>query len=522
MGVLPMFPNPWAGRPGHERVVRQRGPTMTATSSPRLRMRGITKAFGATQALAGVDLDVAGGEVHALVGENGAGKSTLMKVLSGAHAPDAGSMELDGRDYCPKDPLEARQAGVAMIYQELTIAPHLDVAENILLGVEPRRGPFIRGEELHARARAALAEVGLENLDTTRRAGELPIATRQLIEVARAVAIGAQVIVLDEPTSSLARGDVERLFTLVRRLRDQGRSVVYISHFLEEVQAVCDRYTVLRDGRSVANGPVAGTEAATIVAHMVGRDVKDLYPRSPRTAGEPVLETHELAGAPKPVAASLTLHRGEVVGIAGLVGAGRTEFLRAIFGLDEVTSGRVRVGTFSGLATPAQRWAQGVGLLSEDRKVEGLALNRSLAENLTLTKLAHLVRPAELDAATRRWIERLGVRCREPGQAVGELSGGNQQKIALARLLHHDVDVLLLDEPTRGVDVGAKAQIYRLIDELATRGRAVLMVSSYLPELLGVCDRIAVMCRGRLGPARPVSETDEHRIMREATGLEAA
>ncbi|HEU0306901.1 MAG TPA: sugar ABC transporter ATP-binding protein, partial [Lysobacter sp.] len=340
--------------------------------------------------------------------------------------------------------------------------------------------------------------------------------------VARAVAMGAQVIVFDEPTSSLARGDVERLFALVRRLREQGRSVVYISHFLEEVQAVCDRYTVLRDGRSVATGQVAGTSAATIVAHMVGRDVKDLYPRSPRTAGEVVLEARAVAGATKPLDASLTLHRGEVVGIAGLVGAGRTEFLRAIFGLDVVRSGEVRVGAFSGAAAPAQRWAQGVGLLSEDRKIEGLALNRSLAENLTLTKLPHFVRPSELDAATRRWIERLGVRCRHPEQAVGELSGGNQQKIALARLLHHDVDVLLLDEPTRGVDVGAKAQIYRLIDELATRGRAVLMVSSYLPELLGVCDRIAVMCRGRLGPARPVSETDEHRIMREATGLDAA
>jgi ribose transport system ATP-binding protein len=485
-------------------------------------MRGIMKAFGATQALAGVDLEVAAGEVHALVGENGAGKSTLMKVLSGAHAPDSGEMELDGREYHPHDPLEARELGVAMIYQELTIAPHLDVAENVLLGVEPCRGPLIRGHELHRRTRAALAEVGLENLDTKRRAGELPIATRQLIEVARAVAMGAQVIVFDEPTSSLARGDVERLFALVRRLREQGRSVVYISHFLEEVQAVCDRFTVLRDGRSVATGMVAGTPASAIVAQMVGRDVKDLYPRSPRTAGDVVLEARALAGAVKPADASLALRRGEVVGIAGLVGAGRTEFLRTIFGLDEVKSGSVRVGTFSGGGTPAERWAQGVGLLSEDRKVEGLALNRSLAENLTLTKLSHFVRPAELDAATRRWIDRLGVRCRHPEQAVGELSGGNQQKIALARLLHHDVDVLLLDEPTRGVDVGAKAQIYKLIDELATRGRAVLMVSSYLPELLGVCDRIAVMCRGRLGPARPVNETDEHRIMREATGLEAA
>ena len=490
--------------------------------SSSLQMRGITKAFGATQALAGVDLDVAPGEVHALVGENGAGKSTLMKVLSGAHPPDRGTMTLGGQPYRPRHPLDAREKGVAMIYQELTIAPHLTVGENVLLGVEPHRGPWVNGAELHRQARRALDEVGLRDLDTRVAAGPLAIATRQLIEVARAVALGAQVIVLDEPTSSLARGDVERLFALVRRLREQGRSVVYISHFLEEVQAVCDRYTVLRDGRSVATGIVAGTALPTIVAHMVGRDVRDLYPRSPRTPGAVVLETTGVAGPVKPEEASISVRRGEVVGIAGLVGAGRTEFLRTIFGLDVITSGRVRVANFSGPASPAHRWGQGVGLLSEDRKVEGLALDRTVAENLTLTKLPRLVRPALLDAATRRWVERLGVRCRGPGQVVGELSGGNQQKIALARLLHHDVDVLLLDEPTRGVDVGAKAEIYRLIDELAARGRAVLMVSSYLPELLGVCDRIAVMCRGRLGPARPVAETDEHRIMAEATGLDAA
>ncbi|HEX2101583.1 MAG TPA: ATP-binding cassette domain-containing protein, partial [Candidatus Synoicihabitans sp.] len=285
-----------------------------------------------------------------------------------------GEMELEGRHYRPRDPLAAREAGIAMIYQELTIAPHLNVAENILLGVEPRRGPWVKEAELHRRSRAALAQVGLEHLDTRRNAGKLPIATRQLIEVARAVALGAQVIVLDEPTSSLARGDVERLFQLIRELRAQGRSIVYISHFLEEVQTVCDRFTVLRDGRSVATGLVAGMSPSAIVAHMVGRDVHDLYPRSPRTAREPLLELSALQGREKPIAATLTLHRGEVVGIAGLIGAGRTELLRAVFGLDPVVAGRIRVGTTEGAATPARRWSQGVGLLSEDRKVEGLAL----------------------------------------------------------------------------------------------------------------------------------------------------
>src|SRR5690606_11457972 len=423
-------------------------------------MRGIRKAFGGTRALAGVDLDLARGEVHALIGENGAGKSTLMKVLSGAHAPDDGTMELDGRPYRPRHPLDAREAGVAMIYQELTTAPHLSVAENILLGIEPVRAGLVKGAELDRRASTALAELGLENLDTRLPAGSLSIATRQLLEVARALAAGARVIVLDEPTSSLAQDEVQRLFGLVRRLRDKGHTVVYISHFLEEVQAVCDRYTVLRDGRSVATGAVAGTSHAAIVAHMVGRDVHDLYPRSARRPGDVVLECSSLAGRGKPVEATLALHRGEVVGIAGLIGAGRTEFLRALFGLDPIRSGQLRIGVLSGAATPAQRWRQGVGLLSEDRKLEGLALARSISDNLTLTRLPSWLRPATIEAETRTWIKRLGIRCREPDQAVGELSGGNQQKVALARLLRHGVDVLLLDEPTRGVDVGAKAEIY--------------------------------------------------------------
>ena len=489
---------------------------------PRLVMRGITKSFGATQALGGVDLEVRPGEVHALVGENGAGKSTLMKILSGAHAPDGGTIHLAGAAYRPRDPLDARRAGVAMIYQELTTAPDLNVAENVMLGIEPRLGPWLNLRELHRRAAEALRVVGLQDLDTRTLVRSLPLATQQLLEVARAVALGAQVIVFDEPTSSLTREDVERLFALVRQLREQGRSVVYISHFLEEVQAICDRYTVLRDGRSVGTGNVAGTPAATMVSLMVGRDVRDLYPRSPRTPGEVVLELGELAGANRPSPVSFALRRGEVLGLAGLIGAGRTDLLRSIFGLEPVVSGRIRVGRIEGIMTPAGRWSQGVGLLSEDRKSEGLALRRSLAENVTLSKLPWFASPARLEAAARPWLERLHVRHRDAGQAVGELSGGNQQKVALARLLYHGVDVLLLDEPTRGIDVGAKAEIYRLIDELAARGAAVLLVSSYLPELLGVCDRVAVMCRGQMGPVRAVTEVDEHRIMREATGLDAA
>jgi ribose transport system ATP-binding protein len=486
-------------------------------------MEGVHKRFGATVALGGVDLSVRAGEVHGLVGENGAGKSTLMKVLSGAHAPDEGHMWLDDRPYAPRNPMDARRAGVAMIYQELALAPHLSVMENVLLGMEPTAGPLVCWRDIRSRAADALAQLGRPDIPLNLPVARLSIADRQLVEIARAIAIGCRVLVLDEPTSSLTARDIDRLFDLVRRLRGQGQSVVYISHFLEEVRAVCDRFTVLRDGRSVGGGLTAEVGNDEIIRMMVGRQVDDLYPRSIRTPGAPVLDVSNLSGSVKPVIASLTLHRGEVLGIAGLVGAGRTELLRAIMGLDRVRSGAMRVAAmrvaaFSGTAKPARRWAQGVGMVSEDRKTEGLALTLTIADNLTLSRLGAFVSPAAQNAAASNWIGKLDVRCRSPRQPVGDLSGGNQQKVAIARLLHHEVDVLLLDEPTRGIDVGSKAQIYQLIDDLARAGRAVLMVSSYLPELLGVCDRIAVMCRGRLGPARPVAELTEHEIMLEATG----
>jgi ribose transport system ATP-binding protein len=331
--------------------------------------------------------------------------------------------------------------------------------------------------------------------------------------------------VFDEPTSSLTQADIVRLFDLIRRLKSQGQAIVYISHFLEEVKDLSDVFTVLRDGQSVGGGWTAETPIEKIIAMMVGRQVEDLYPRSPRKQGEAILELKRVAGATKPRSASLTLHRGEVVGIAGLVGAGRTELLRTLFGLDAVKSGEVRVAAHVGVGSPAQRWEQGMGMVSEDRKTEGLALGLSVGDNMTLSRLENmgprgLVLPGLQDRQGRQWIDKLRIKCRGPRQLVGDLSGGNQQKVAIARLLHHGVDVLLLDEPTRGIDVGSKAQIYQLIDQLALEGKAVLMVSSYLPELMGVCDRIAVMCRGVLGPARPVEQVNEHQIMHEATGAE--
>jgi ribose transport system ATP-binding protein len=488
-------------------------------------MRGVRKAFGPTVALSGVDLTIRAGEVHALVGENGAGKSTLMKVISGAYRPDAGSIELDGAPYQPTDPLDARRKGVAMVYQELSLVPHLSVAENVLMGEEPTTLGVLRRREMRARVGKVLREVGHPDLDAEARVGELSLAAQQIVEIARAVAQeSCRVLILDEPTSSLTRDDVERLFGLIRTFRERGLAIVYISHVIEEVQRVADCFTVLRDGQTVGSGKVAGTAASEIVRMMAGRQVDELFPHSARQPSEIALELRELAGVTLPRSASLELRRGEVVGIAGLAGAGRTELLRAVFGLEPVRRGHIRVGAVIGPASPARRLMQGVGFLSENRKTEGLALPLSIADNLTLSKLtglgpAALVLPSRQRAVAGHWIGRLGIRCHGADQPVWQLSGGNQQKVAIARLLHHDVDVLLLDEPTRGIDVTSKAQIYDLIDQLAVSGKAVLLVSSYLPELLGLCDRVAVMRRGVLGPARSAAQLDEHSLLMEATGL---
>ncbi len=491
---------------------------------PLFEMRGIRKAFGATTALDGVEVAVASGEICALIGQNGAGKSTLMSILAGALRPDAGEMRIDGARYAPQNPYEARRAGVAMIYQALSLAPHLSVMENITMGAEPMRFGLVDRARMRAIAVSALAELGHDDIPPETPVGELSVATQQLVEIARAVAVGCRVLVLDEPTSSLGRADVEHLFALLGRLKSQGHAVVYISHFIEEVKEVADRFVVLRDGRNVGGGATAAASHDDIVSLMVGRDLGDLFPRSARTRGAAILEVTGL----EPGSATFTLHRGEIFGIAGVIGSGRTRLFRTLFGLAPVRSGRVRMAAYSGAATPEARWRQGMGLLSEDRTEEGLALGLDNATNLTMTRLswfgpAGLLSPARQQAAARTWIEKLKIKCAGPAQSAGELSGGNQQKIAIARLLHHDVDVLLLDEPTRGIDVGSKAQIYRLIDDVVSAGpgrtpKAVLLISSYLPELLGLCDRIAVMRRGHLGEAEPARTFSEHDLMMAAIG----
>jgi ribose transport system ATP-binding protein len=493
----------------------------------RLEMQRIAKSFGPTQALGGVDLSIRPGEIHALVGENGAGKSTLMKILSGAERADAGSMILDGMPFTPRDPHDARKAGVAMVYQELTLAPHLSVEANILLGQESSRFGVLQNDRNRQRVERALKLLEHPEILPDMPVAELNPAACQLVEIARALLADVKVLVLDEPTSALTRADAERLFALVRRLKERGVAIVYISHYLEEIETIGDRFTVLRDGQNAGGGDVKAVARERIIEQMVGRKLDEQYPRVPHTIGEPVLSLDSVNGLKLPSGVSLSLRRGEILGIAGIIGAGRTELLRAIFGLDAVKSGRIVVKTFSSAATPRARIAQGIGLLSEDRKLEGLALDQSIADNLTYSWLRPysrfgLINLAKRSTAAGAWLRKLNVRCRDAGQTVGELSGGNQQKVALGRLLHQQADVLLLDEPTRGVDVASKAEIYRLIGELAAQGKAILFVSSYLPELLGACDTLAVMFRGFMSPVRPAAEWNAEQVMAYATGSQTS
>jgi ribose transport system ATP-binding protein len=495
-----------------------------AEVTPLLEMQGISKNFGATRALDGVSFDVRPGEVHALVGENGAGKSTLMKVLSGALNPDGGTIRLDGREYRPSSPIEGRRAGVAMIYQELNLAPHMTVEANVMLGIETASRGFLDLKGMGARVRRVFERLDHPEITPNTLVSSLSTAARQLVEVARALITDASVVVMDEPTSSLSTRDAEHLFAVIANLREGGVSVIYISHFLEEVQRIADRFTVLRDGSTIGTGEVASTSTGEMIEMMVGRKLDRMFPRVEHEIGDPILVLEGVTGDPQPEGVDLTLRRGEILGVAGLVGAGRTETVRAVFGLDCLKKGVVQIFDHrSRSGTPSERIRQGLGLLSEDRKEEGLAQNLSLADNIAVSALGSYTRrgllsPRRMHRGCLLWLERLGVKARDSAQKVNDLSGGNQQKVALVRLLHQDSAIMLLDEPTRGIDVGSKIVIYEQIGEMARRGKAILCISSYLPELFGICDRIAAMHRGRLVAVRDREEWTEKSLMAHCVG----
>jgi len=495
-------------------------PQTAAPSGTALRMQGISKRFGPVQALCDVSIAARAGTVHALVGENGAGKSTLMKILAGVYQPDAGSIEIQGRPYTLANPAQAIEAGVSMIYQELDLAEHLTVAENIFLGAEPQ-GPLpwtVSHHQMAAQTRDLARQYDFD-LDPATRVEDLSTGDCQIVEILKALRRNASIIVMDEPTSSLSERETVRLFDVVRQLREKGLAIIYISHRLEEIIELADEVSVLRDGQLAHSGPMAQLDIPQIVHHMVGRELNDYFPARSVEIGPTLVAVADLSSETGIDKISLEVRRGEIVGMAGLVGAGRTEVARAIFGVDKKTSGRVTLGGRElNIDSPSDAIANGIALLTEDRKRTGLCLELPCSYNITLPNLEQigmgsLIKPSQEVRIAQEAGERIAVKWASPEAPTDSLSGGNQQKLLVARWLLANSTFMIFDEPTRGIDVGAKAEIYSLLNTLAREGKAILFISSELPELFGVADRILVMRRGRLVGNLVTKETTPEQVM---------
>ncbi len=487
-----------------------------------LEIRNISKAFPNVQALMDVSLDIRPGEILAFIGENGAGKSTLLKIINGDYQPDNGTLTIDGQKLSFSNPSQAHRAGVRVIYQEPEIVPGVDVAENIWVGELPKRLGFIDRNKLEQLVKESLAEYGFQDVLPIHLLGEeLSSAQRQLVEIMRALKSGVRILALDEPTSSLTDDEVERLFTLVRRLRDEGVAIIYVSHRIKEILRLCDRIAVLRDGNLIAVKPASELTEDEIVRLMVGRKLSEFIQRKPAGAGREVLKVENL-NSNWHEGVSFHINAGEVVGFAGLIGAGRTELAKVIFGEMPMNSGSVQIdGRETHIHRPDQAIANGIGFAPEDRKREGLLLVRNVLENTSIAILRqicrfHFVNQRLEHSIAAGYVERLQVRTPSLKQEVGKLSGGNQQKVVLARWLAAKPKVLILDEPTRGIDVGAKAEIYRLVDELANEGLGIMFISSELPEILGLSDRIYVMQNGRITGELSGAEASEEAVLKLA------
>ena len=491
--------------------------------TPVLEMRSIAKTFGNFHALKGVDLTVFPGEIHALMGENGAGKSTLMKILAGAYTATSGEILIDGQPYHIKGPKDALAAGITLIYQEMQLAPNLTVAENIFLGSELSRGGLVQRKEMAAQAQAVIDRLGA-NFNATDLVMKLTIAEQQQVEIARALHRNSRILVMDEPTAALSSRETHRLFELILRLRDEGMAIIYISHRMAEVYELSDRVSVLRDGQYVGSLTRDKLNASELVKMMVGRPLSDLFNKERDIPlGSPRLNVHHLTDGKKVRPCSLQVRSGEIVGLAGLVGAGRTELARLIFGADPKTGGRVLLdGQEVDIREPLDAIRLAIGYLPEDRKGQGLFLQLSALANTSMNVLkansrAGVINHPALRKLTKEAIARLSIKVNGPDGIVGGLSGGNQQKVLLARWLEISPKVLLLDEPTRGVDVGAKSEIYHIINELAALGVAVVVISSELPEVIGICDRVVVMREGVITGECTGDDINQEKIMTLAT-----
>ncbi len=490
---------------------------------PTLELRGVRKAFGPVVALRSGSLVVAPGSIHALVGENGAGKSTLVKIVAGVYRRDGGELLLDGRPVDFGSTAESKAHGVAVIYQEPTLFPDLSVTENIFMGRHPLGGlRRIDRAAMYAEAARLFERLGVR-IDPRRKAEGLSIADQQIIEIAKAISLDARLLVMDEPTAALSGVEVERLFAVARSLRDEGRALVFISHRFDEVFALCDTVTVMRDGEYIATHATAETSVDRIVAAMVGRDVAELYPKTPAPVGDPVLEVEGLTSAGVFQDVSFTVRAGEIVGLAGLVGAGRSEIARAVFGVDRYDAGSVLLGGRPvPPGSPRAAIDAGMAFVPEDRRHQGLVIDASVSRNVAgvvragLARLGLLTARAE-NAAAAPWASRLEVKTGALDMHAATMSGGNQQKVVIAKWLATEPRLLIIDEPTRGIDVGTKAEVHRLLSELAGRGIAILMISSELPEVLGMADRVVVVAEGRITADLPRAEATPEAVMLAAT-----
>jgi inositol transport system ATP-binding protein len=503
---------------------------MTDTAAPAalLRMSGISKSYPGVRALASVDLEVGEAEIHAFIGENGAGKSTLLKILSGAVAPDGGTIGLGGENLVFASPKDAQASGIVTIYQEFSLAPDMTVAENVFIGREPGSRLFVSRNRLEQQTLALSRRIGLERSPRA-LVRDLSVAEQQLVEIARALSMKSRLIVMDEPTSALSRSEVEKLFVIIRSLKREGISTIFVTHRLEEVFEICDRYTVLRDGRQVGAGAVAQATMDSLIRLMVGRELGLLAPREGTYAtGEVALAVEGLSRRRKSSDASaielhgvsLSVHKGEILGIAGLVGAGRTETARAILGADRIDAGRIVVdGKPVTIASPRDAIRHGIGLVPEDRKQQALFLELAIRTNLSIaahdriSTMGIFISGSKEDALVEEYRKLLNIRMASADQAVGNLSGGNQQKVVLARWLALGPKVLIVDEPTRGIDVGAKVEVHNLLFKMAAAGIAIIVISSEMPEVLALSDRIMMMCEGRVSGELSRAQASPEKLM---------
>jgi ribose transport system ATP-binding protein len=490
-----------------------------------LKLENITKSFPGVKAVENITLEAYRGEILALAGENGAGKSTLMNVLSGALRADSGRILLDGQEAKITSPRSAQDLGIAMIHQELALIPQMTVGQNIFLGREPRTAwqMLVDTKKMYAAARKILDRMDLD-FAATALIADLSIAQRQMVEIARAISFQSRIIILDEPTSTLSEPESDKLFTLMHSLREQGVTLIYISHRMEEIFSISDRVSVMRDGRLIGVQPTKELTINKVVQMMVGRELKEYFPKTDTKLGEVVLEAYHLRSGTRLKDASFSLRRGEILGLAGLVGSGRTDLARVIFGADRLDGGEIRIqGQSVRIRSPQEAIRMGIGLITEDRKAQGLFLGQSLRSNVAVSIFERLSRLGflqfkKIDYQVQALVQQLKIRTPNLEQRVRNLSGGNQQKVVISRWLAVDPKILILDEPTRGIDVASKAEIHVLIDELAAKGVAILVISSELPEILGISDRILVMHEGRLVAELDRSEATQARVMQAATG----